>query len=294
MAQSYLMTVDQFEQKKNMKAGAYTAAILVALAIFLLLVSWQLPKIADPDPPLELQGIEVNLGTDETGLGSDQPLLPGDPAPETASAPPQTAAADPGENLADDAESDVPVARNETKTVTKTPPREVTKVAASMTKPVTNPTPAPPKPKAVFNGKTAPNSNGNGGNGADSYYKGGNQGIAGGRGDQGKPGGDPNSDSYTGNGRGNGGIRIRSGLDGRRITGSYSFTDEFSRNATVYVDVTVDASGKVSKATVSPRGTTTTDANIRAIAIRKAFQLKFNAGSDEQQGTLAFEFKVNG
>lgn len=295
MAQSYLMTVDQFEQKKNMQAGAYTAAILVALAIFLLLVSWQLPKIANPDPPLELQGIEVNLGTEETGLGSDQPLLPGDPAPETASAPPQTATADAGENLEDDSESDVPVARNETKTVTKTPPREVTKVTASVTKPVTNPTPAPPKPKAVFNGKTSPNSNGNGGNGADSYYKGGNQGIAGGRGDQGKPGGDPNSDSYTGNGRGNGGIRIQSGLGGRRIASVPNFQDEFNENAKVAVDVVVDAAGSVRGVSINPRGTTTTNRNIREIALRKARQLKFNAGSeDEQRGTLIFDFKLKG
>jgi hypothetical protein len=295
MAQSYLMTVDHFEQQKNVKAGAYTAGICVLLALMLVFVSWQLPEIAPPDPPLDQQGIEVNLGTDETGFGTDQPLLPGDPAPETASAPPQSTANDAAEdNIEDDPASDVPVTKTEKpRTIVKQPTEQVKKTVA-VTKPVTNPTPAPLKPKAVFNGKTAPNSNGNGGNGADSYYKGSNQGIAGGKGDQGKPGGNPNSDSYTGNGRGNGGIRISSGLGGRRITSIPNFEDDFNENAKVAVDVVVDASGRVISATINPRGTTTTNANIRAIAKRKAISLKFNAGSDEQNGTLIFDFKLKG
>jgi hypothetical protein len=239
---------------------------------------------------LELQGIEVNLGTDETGLGTDQPLLPGEPAPAVANTPSGAPAENAGDNAGDDPDSDVPLPKS-TNTKPNTKPTDVTKAT---TKPVTNAVPAPPKPKAVFNGKTSPNSNGTGGNGADSYYKGSNQGIAGGKGDQGAPGGDPNSDSYKGDGKGKGGIRIRSGLDGRRITGNYSFTDEFNRDATVYVDVVVDASGKVTKASVNPKGTTTTDANIRSIALRKAYEIKFNAGSMEQKGTLAFAFKVNG
>lgn len=293
MAQSYLMTIDQSDKKKNLEAAVYTAVILIGLALLLFLVSWQLPNPVEPDPPLAMQGIEVNLGTDETGSGTDQPLLPGDPAPEVAKSPSSTPEETSGDNSPDDPDSDVSSPKNE-KTKPNVKPSETPKTTSSVAKTVTNPSPAPPKPKAVFNGKTASNSNGTGGNGADSYYKGSNQGIAGGKGDQGGVGGDPNSDSYKGNGRGNGGIRIRSGLDGRRITGSYSFTDEFKRDATVYVDVTVDASGKVINATVNPRGTTTTDANTRSIAIRKAYQIKFNAGSQEQKGTLAFEFKVNG
>jgi hypothetical protein len=295
MAQSYLMTADHFEQQKNIKAGALTAGICLLIALMLIFVSWQLPQIAAPDPPLEQQGIEVNIGTDETGFGTDQPLLPGDPAPQVAAAPPQTTASDAADdNTADDPASDVPVVKNEKPKVTIKKPAEEVKKTVAATKPVTNPTPAPPKPKAVFNGKTAPNSNGNGGNGADSYYKGSNQGIAGGKGDQGKPGGSPTSDSYTGNGRGNGGIRISSGLGGRNLKGSYTFSDEFNRNATVYVDVVVDISGNVIDAKVSPRGTSTTDSNIKAIAERRARQLKFTGGSEEQRGTLVFNFKVNG
>jgi len=296
MAQSYLMTVDRFEQEKNMRAAAMTAGLCILIALLLVFATWQLPKITPPDPPLELQGIEVNIGTDETGFGTDQPLLPGDPAPDISSAPQQTTTDNTAtDNTADDDASDVPIAKTEKPKVdTKKPVDDIQKSNVA-TKPVTNPTPAPPKPKATFNGKTAPNSNGTGGNGADSYYKGSNQGIAGGKGDQGKPGGSPTSDSYTGNGKGTGGVAIRSGLDGRRISSLPSFQDEFNENAKVAVDVVVNANGAVTSATVNPRGTTTTNNNIRQIALRKARQLKFNAASDdEQKGTLIFEFKLKG
>jgi hypothetical protein len=300
MAQSYLMVAnDHFEQQKNMKAGAYTGLICLLLAILFVFASWQLPKIAAPDPPLDQQGIEVNLGTDETGFGTDQSMLPGDPAPQIASAPASQPVAD---NANDDVNSDeneaenVPIVKKTEKpkpAVTKN--TKVIKQPTTTTKTVVNTSPASPKPKAVFNGKTAPNSNGNGGNGADSYYKGSNQGIAGGKGDQGAPGGNPNSDSYKGNGKGGGGVNIRSGLDGRRIAKIPAFEDDFNENAKVAVDVVVDGSGNVVSASVNPRGTTTTNGNIRSIAIRKAKQLKFNAANDdEQNGTLVFDFKLKG
>lgn len=128
------------------------------------------------------------------------------------------------------------------------------------------------------------------------------QGIAGGKGDQGNPNGNPNSDSYKGNAAsgnagsgGNGGVDIRSGLNGRRITRLPSFEDDFNENAKVAVDITVDRAGNVTQAMVNVRGTTTTNQNIRNIAIRKARSLKLNAGdAEEQTGTLVFSFKLRG
>lgn len=285
MAQSYLMTADSFEQKKNLKAGALTAGICVLLALMLVLVSWQLPKIAAPDPPLDQQGIEVNLGTDETGFGDVQPLAVGDPAPESTTSSAQPAVTEPTESSnADDAESNVPVPKAEkAKTETK--------------KPVVTPTPVTPQPKAKMGAITTKNGTGPGGNNSqDDFEKNRSQGIYKGPGkDQGDINGTPNSDRYgPGGGKGNGGIVIRSGLDGRRITSGAAFQDEFRENAKVAVDVTVDASGKVTVANINPRGTTTTDANIRAIAKRRAMSLKFNSAGDEQNGTLVFEFKIKG
>lgn len=279
MAQSYHMTTDLNDRKKNIQAGAYTAVILVALALLLFLVSWQLPNPVEPDPPLELQGIEVNLGLDESAFGDEQPMEPGEPAPQADNTPAQPAD-EQGEQTADDPNSDVPVA--------KTQPNK------STTKPIANTTPAPPKPKVTMPGRSNTSSTGTNGNGADSYQKGRNQGIGQGDGDMGKPGGDPNSDSYTGDGRGNGGIRIKSGLGGRRITSVPNFQDDFNENARVAVDVTVDASGRVIARRVNLNGTTTANKKIQSIALEKALKLKFNAGSGEQTGTLIFEFKVSG
>jgi hypothetical protein len=72
------------------------------------------------------------------------------------------------------------------------------------------------------------------------------------------------------------------------------FEDDFNENAKVAVDIIVNSSGQVIGATVNPKGTTTTNANIRNIAIKKAKMLRLNAGNDpEQKGTIVFSFKIH-
>jgi hypothetical protein len=149
--------------------------------------------------------------------------------------------------------------------------------------------PAPPKPKAVFKGTSG---TGTGGNDADGYKKGSNQGVAGGKGDQGQPGGDPDSKNYTGGGRGNSGISVSRGLQGRSIVRTPSFEDEFNENAKVALDIRIDANGNVTSADYQPRGSTTSDPGMIDIAKRKARQVKFNAGSGESAGTIVFNFKL--
>jgi hypothetical protein len=59
------------------------------------------------------------------------------------------------------------------------------------------------------------------------------------------------------------------------------------------VNITVNAAGKVIAASIEPRGTTTTNAGIRNIALRKAQQLTMNPGDDDEaSGTIVFDFKV--
>lgn len=285
---------DNFESKKNFQAGTYTAVICGVLLLIFLFVRWSLPPI--PEPPVE-EGIEVNLGSSDQGFGDDQPMEPGSPAPveqNTFTPPPPTPTPDaPDKDVeADDAPNDpVEVKKPEvTKPVIKKVPEKATVKTPPAKKPVeTPPAPTPPKPKATMRGI---GGTGTGGNEADSYKKGGNQGIAGGNGDQGRPGGNPNSDNYTGGGRGNGGVTISKGLQGRRITGLPSFKDDFNENATVYVDIRVDETGRVVSATFQPRGSTTSEAQYKSIAIQKAQQVKFSGGEGESVGTLRFNFKV--
>jgi hypothetical protein len=286
-----------FEREKNFKASMYTAIVCSILLIIFFFAKWTLPQI--PPPPVE-EGIEVNLGNSDEGLGTEAPLIPGPPAAseEADYSPPasQPIAKDEPDIKAGDEENeeDVPVSKP-AKPVVKNRPvnNNVVDKPKPHTAATTNPTPAPPTPKAIYKGG---NSTGAGGNNSDTYNDSRNQGIAGGRGDQGNPNGNPASDSYKGNAsRGNSGVRIRSGLTGRRFTRLPSFEDDFNENAKVAVDIRVDKSGNVVSANINPRGTTTTNAGIRAIATRKAMQLKLNAGSeDEQTGTIVFDFRLRG
>ncbi len=289
-----------FEREKNIKAAAYTGIICAALFIIFFFAKWTLPQIP---PPIMEEGIEVNLGNSDEGLGDVAPQIPGEPAAakEESFTPPPTAKPAPQEEQSiagDENEAeDIPIVNKNPKPIVKTTPvnRDVVRTPKITAPAVVNPapTPAPPKPKAVYKGGT---NNGSGGNGADTYNNARNQGIAGGRGDQGNPNGNPNSDSYKGNASsGNSGVRIRSGLSGRRFTQLPSFEDDFNENAKVAVDITVDNGGNVVSAAVNPRGTTTTNAGIRGIALRKAKQLKLNAGNDDEQtGTIVFDFRLRG
>ena len=288
---------DHFESQKNVKAGTYTLIICGGILCVLLFIRWTLPSL--PPPSLD-EGIEVNLGNSDMGLGDDQPFLPGQPAPNDQQAyiPPKTVVAPPEpvkdietDDKAEDApEIKKPPVVKPKPEATKIPEKDVVKnTPKKVNQPVTNPTPPVPKPKAQMRGVSG---TGTGGNEADSYKKGGNEGIAGGTGDQGRPGGDPDSKNYTGGGRGNSGVSISKGLQGRRFTKLPSFEDEFNENAKIAVDIRVDGQGNVISASYQPRGSTTADSDMKSIALRKAQQLKLNANGEESSGTIIFNFKL--
>jgi len=289
---------DTFESEKNWKATGYTVGICTLLMILLLYVSWTRP--VEP-VPVTLDSMEVNLGNSDKGLGTDQPYLPGQPSAEDKEkyTPPRQAVVEkePVKDVEtdDNNKEDAPVVKKAVVTkpdATKIPDKEIVKKAVKPVKqPETLPTPPKPHPKAVFHGV---NGTGTGGNNADDFKPGGNQGIAGGKGDQGAPGGDPTATNYTGGaGHGNSGVVISRGLSGRHITGMPSFTDDFNENAKIAVDIHVDANGNVTDADYQPRGSTSGDASLIAIAKRKARLVKFNSGDDESVGTLVFNFRVH-
>jgi outer membrane biosynthesis protein TonB len=284
----------EFEVRKNRLAALYTFLICSILFLLFFFLSWTLPF--NPPQPVE-EGLEVNLGNSDQGLGTDQPFQPGDPSSrdeEKYSAPKTVAAKEALKSVEtddQDPDKDLPAVKQPPVTkpeATKIPDKDLAVKTHKAKVPATDPTPAPPRPKAVFQGV---NGTGNGGNDADHYKPGGNEGIAGGRGDQGAPGGNPDSKNYKGGGTGSG-VAILRGLQGRSWRSLPSFTDEFNENAKVAVDIHVDAAGNVTSADYQPLGSTTADATMKAIALRKARQIKFNAGSDESVGTLIFNFKL--
>ena len=281
-----------FEAEKNRKALLYTTIICGLFLIVAIFYTW--PMQIPPIPTVQ-DLIDVNLGNEQEGMGNIQPLVKGERAPDNQSVASQQKASrvteSPSRNIqADENNVDkeaAPVVKAEkpkedAKDINKTTTNKTTKNINPS--PVINPNPAPPKPKLpLYKGGT-----GNGGNGAteDNSYR--NQGYKPGNGDAGSPDGKP--DAYGNSPGGRSGVSVVRGLSGRRPIHFPSMTDDFNENAKVYVDIKVDASGKVTDAGIAC-GTTTSNSSIRNIAIQKAKELKFPPGNkDVESGTILFVF----
>ena len=258
---------DAFETRKNAQATMITLGVAGLLLLIFFLVKFEFPV---SEQPVFDQVFEVNLGTSEQGSGKDQPQLPGEPAPsqQLAYNPPTAIKAvdnNAKEIETSDKNKDAPEITKPT--VTKTTATKIdrdNKTVKTNPKPQEVITPLPPRPKAVL-GKTV-GGNGNGGNGADTYKKGSNEGIAGGNGDQGRPNGTPGATNYSG--------PVKSfGVKVLQIS-NQSFEDEFNENAKVAMDVVADGRGKVLSASFQPRGSTTSNRKLIDIAERRAFELK--------------------
>ena len=228
-----------FEQVKNRKAAMYTAAV-VAVVILLLLIRITLPVVQEP---VVDNGVEVNLGNSDFGSGTVPPMVPGEPAPE---ATPQQAATPPAAQPRVDNQEEEPDPEDKelaiTKTVEKVKRAEKPVTAPPVEKPkVVKETPAPPQPKPKAQMGQYSGGKGTGGNNQDTYNGVKDQGIAGGKGDQGKPNGNINSDNYKGSGgTGSDGIRV---ISGNRKVRPVQLKGEFSQSATVSVRIKVSPDG---------------------------------------------------
>jgi hypothetical protein len=288
------MNTNTSNTQKNRKAAFITLFVHALLLLIFFLFSFKTPD--KPPVPVE-EGIEVNLGNSDIGFGDVQPLQPGEPAPAeeaTATVPPPQTVQEVDETekeITEREDSDAPE-------INKTAEKTKIKKNPIADKPVTakNNTSKPdvimpptknttPKPKALFTG-----GNGTGGNGADDYNNSRNQGIVGGNGDQGKPGGNPNSDSYSGNGgNGSGGPRVVSG--NRKIVKAYSFQGDLDK-ATVYAIIKVSADGKGSFVDFAKNSTTRNAAYKQAI-INYLPKIQFNSSNDASNVVVRFEFNVD-
>lgn len=286
---NYLSMSSEFERQKNIRASAITFGIGGSLLLLFILLKWPIPT--EPPAP-EQEFIEVNLGSGDFGSGEDQPMLPGEPAPaqQVAYNPPtpvQSNVSDAKDVETDDSPSNTTTAEVRRPTVSKP---NATKIDNNNKVVKTNPAPqqavvqAPPKPKAVLGRTTG--GNGNGGNGADTYRPGSGEGIAGGQGDQGRPGGSPTGTNYTGT-PSNFGVKVLS-------LPPQSFQDDFNKNAKIAVEVVVNGSGKVTSATLTPRGSSgTATSEMKNTALRLAKELKFTSSNNGQKGIVVFDFKVS-
>jgi len=136
--------------------------------------------------------------------------------------------------------------------------------------------------KALFPGKSNQNQNST------------NQGEAGGKGNQGKPEGDPASNNYVG-GPSNGSKGVSFSLSGRNPESLPEPQKEFKEEGYVVVRVTVNKDGDVVKAEPGVQGSTTLDAQCLKLAKKAALRAKFDRKPDApayQKGTITYHFKL--
>lgn len=110
-------------------------------------------------------------------------------------------------------------------------------------------------------------------------------------GSQGDPKGDPNAKALEGLAKGSG--RIGGGLSNRGVLSEPSFQDNSQKTGKVVIAICVDKNGRVTDATFTQRGSTTTDRELVEIARKGALKYVFSPGEIESQcGTVTVDFKV--
>ncbi len=289
----------RFKNRKTAISGFVTVAVHALIILFLI---WQI--LTPPNPPYTESGggMIVNFGTDETGSGDVQPMTL---TPIQADfSPPPSAKQEPAPSAKEDVATqdieEAPVTMKKTTEAEKPKPTESTAIKP-VDKPKTTenkpsnstkesaPTPQPkPIEDAMFKKGAYGNPNQSKGDG-----------TGGKQGDQGSPGGDPNSKNYLnsesglGIGPGSGNLRGVS-LKGRRST-SLPAPKFCNEKGNVIIDITVNRDGSVTDAKYHREGSTITDKCTIDNAIKAAKLSRFNddQNADAQQyGSINYVFTV--
>lgn len=242
----------------------------------LLLLGLLLMALKTPLPLPEEAGVEVNLGNSDEGMGDIQPME----LAAGAQAPAPSSASDIKEDLVTENAEETPAIEP----VKKDKP---VKVEKPETKPTTKPQPkAEPQPvvnpNAMYPGKKGSTSGG------------GNQGITGKPGDQGKPNGTPGSDNYDGSGGSGGGVSFD--LAGRSSRQIPRPSANFSERGIVVVTIFVNRAGAVTRVIPGAKGSTTSDSKLLQLAKDAALKARFSPKEDaaeEQKGTITYIFELN-
>ena len=255
-----------FEKEKNIKAAVYTALICLALSMIFFVLKWQEPA-PTVVPPLP-EYMEVNLGNSNTGAGEVPPMSKAAPSPEQG-------ATSRSAKLASSNASKINMISND-------PNDEAIRSGKVIKIAKNNPAPIPAKPKALM-GKYA-GGNGAGGNNQDSYNAVKDQGIAGGKGDQGLANGAIDGKAYNGNG----GPFVTKG--DRRVTKTYSFNGDVPP-ATIYAEIEVNPNG-VGRFIQISRGSSSNDAKYKRAIMDYLTKISFNSSDHSSTVTVKFKFDL--
>ncbi len=261
------------------KAIAISVGLLVA---FLLASIFYIVSQAQPPEEVGIGGIIVNYGTADEGMGNDYMSV------EEPSVDPNANGKAPDKITPDEAVTqNTQSANTDNNIVTDDNSDNVslnTKPNTSKNAPTQKTEDKPAKP--VINQNALYKGNKNKGTGTGD----GTGSVAG---NQGKPEGDPLSDSYDGTGSGNGGVALS--LRSRRFVNLPSIKDEGQKSGKIVVEIRVDKNGVVTSAKAGGRGTTLTDPTLWDKCEDAALGSRFNtleSAPDTQVGTIVFNFKV--
>ena len=255
-----------FEQEKNIKAGVFTLLICLALSLLFVVMHWQ--QAAPTIVPPATAYMEVNLGNSNTGQGDIAPKSKEAPAPEVGASNKVKATA---------INKSVKINAN-----SNDPNDEAIRSAKAKTNIKNLPLPPAPKPKALM-GKYA-GGNGKGGNNQDSYNDLKDQGIAGGKGDQGVANGSIHGKNYTGTG----GPFVTKG--DRRVTKAYSFNGDVEA-ATIYAEIEVSPAGQ-GRFVQIVKGSSSNDAKYKKAIVEYLTKINFNEADHSSKVTVKFKFEV--
>lgn len=277
--------MDAASENKN----RYSALGLTLLfhALLFLVFLW---KITTPIPPFkEVPPPEIEIGLGMEGLGNKDAGGSGKHDPEVATkpetpnvtkAPPTPPAPTPEKVITDETGEPVDIVKTTPKKKPKKPKDPV----------VETPKPVEEKPSselanalAILKSKKKHVGEGDGGGDRGGSGTGNNQGVGDGSG--------------TGHGNGNPGYNGGGGFDlkGRSLVRKPAPMTDPDEEGTVVVEIIVDETGKVIRATPGQRGSTTTSATLYSKARQAAMQAKFNPSSTsakEQRGTYTFVFTL--
>jgi outer membrane biosynthesis protein TonB len=295
-------------EKENIRRGRVAGGAMLVFLILVLLV----PLFFYQDPPPGQEGIQVNLGIPDIGMGDDlnapvaeptetQPVAEEDPVPEPVEEEvvPPTAAEDPApepqrdvvttedpaevalrrqrEQEAADRRAQEEADRRAREEAERRAQEEADRIAREE---------AARREREAAADRTRDeigglfNSGGGGGN-TDTP------------GDGGAPDGDPDASAIGTKSFGSG--TVGGGLGNRGVTRSPRLTENSQKSGVVVVELCVNANGTVDASSVrfTQRGSTTTDSQLVAAAIRNAKTWAFSAGSvDRQCGTISYNFRV--
>jgi len=299
------------EHRNGLIATIVTHGMILAILLLFGIV-------ATAPIPLE-EGILVNFGDSETGLGLEEPA-PGDPEPsikpiEAAAAkqviPPaskkvSTPIDDDDDISTQDLEETVKIKTSDKK---KKPEKvvdpekkrldeaariEQAEIARQQKEQEQLLAQAAAEQRKIGEiNSRAKNVFGGGGKGSPDS-KSTSQGVTYGTGNQGVPQGSANVDRYgPGGGIGDG---VSFSLDGRTVQNLAKPDFIGNEDGTVVVEVTVDKSGRVTKADAGVKGSNTTNPELLAAAKRAALLTKFNSDGKApsfQKGTITYRFTLN-